>query len=175
MKCDVMECENPQDSRGLCQHHLRRMIAGQVYRNEAGVLVDHCLNDHELVGDNVRWEPSGGSGRRRRCRACLRARSRTRTRRNAERVEPPAPYRPQDMTLSQAIDDFEEAKSVLDGNCKGQPERWMDWDEPPTVAEAMKMCGGCPLIKACGNYALAAKEWHGVWGGMVIHEGVVRQ
>lgn len=175
MQCEVLECENLQESRGVCPHHLRRLIAGLVYENEGGVLVDHCTHGHELSGDNVRWEPSVGPGRRRRCRTCLRARSRRRSKRAQEKVEPPVPYRPNDKSLSRAIDDFEIAKGEVDGKCKSNPGPWMDWEEAPTPEAARAMCNGCPLLKACGNYALAANEWHGVWGGLVIDEGKVLQ
>lgn len=173
LACAVAECDNLVESRNVCGHHLRRIISGNVYFDpEVSDLIDHCNEGHALVGDNVRWESSGRKGRRRRrCRACLRLRAQRQAKDALSIVEPPKPYRPEDVTLTQAIDDFDKAKSLVDAKCKDSPERYMDWEEPPSAEEADLMCAGCPLRKACANYGVAAKEWHGVWGGMVIHEG----
>jgi hypothetical protein len=173
VKCGVLECENLQESRGMCIQHIRRFIQKLVYENEDGVLVDHCQNDHELAGDNVRWEPSGAGSKRRRCRACLRARGRNQARTKLAQVEPPEPFRPDDEELSQAISDFEEAKAAVDAKCRDNPGPYMDWEKPPTPAEARALCAGCPLLQACGNYRIAAQEWHGIWGGVIVNEGVV--
>lgn len=174
MICIVIECELlEEDSRGFCQQHLRRYVEGLVYENEAGDMVDHCHQDHELVEANIRWESSGKNGkRRRRCRECLRLKARRQNKNALKVVEVPKPYRPNDLTLTQAIRDFEEAQKHVDGKCKANPGPWMDWEEPPTQQEAERLCHGCPLVKACPNYARAAQETHGVWGGHVVHEGV---
>lgn len=34
------------------------------------------------------------------------------------------------------------------------------------VAEAVAGCHRCPVLEECREYALAAKEAHGVWGGL---------
>lgn len=31
---------------------------------------------------------------------------------------------------------------------------------------AKSVCGGCPVLVECGEYALAAREPFGIWGGM---------
>jgi hypothetical protein len=142
--------------------------------------VDHCQNGHELVGDNVRWESSGKNGKkRRRCRECLRLKAQRQARNHAAVVETPKPYRPDDLTLTQAIDDFEEAKQHVKAKCFANPGPYADWDaddpdqpDPPTREQAESLCSGCPLIKACGNYGVAAQMYHGVWGGRVVSGGV---
>lgn len=171
--CVVAECEQiEEDSRGFCLLHLRRWIDGHVYEDVDGTYYDHCNKGHPLAGDNLRWESSGRGGkRRRRCRQCLRDKAKRQARSHITEVEIPRPYRPQDLTLTQAIADFDKAQNAVDAKCRGNPGPYVDWDEPPTAEEAAKLCGGCPLIKACANYALAARETHGVWGGNVIHEG----
>lgn len=171
--CTVAECPNlEEDSRGLCAQHIKRFIAGQVYENEAGILVDHCIKDHELTGDNVRWESSGKKGkRRRRCRECLRDKAKRQAANALPVVDIPKPYRPNDLTLTKAIRDFEEAQEHVVGKCKDKPQEWMDWDEPPTAARAAELCAGCPLRQACLNYAIAAQEQHGIWGGRVVADG----
>lgn len=171
--CTVAECPNLQDdSRGFCSQHLKRWLQGQVYENDEGILVDHCIKHHELTGDNVRWESSGKKGKkRRRCRECLREKAQRQARNALPVWEPPLPYRPSDETLTQAIRDFEEAQENVDAKCKDKPEQWTDWEEPPTREQAVTLCAGCPLLRACGNYAISAQEQHGVWGGFVLHEG----
>ena len=52
-------------------------------------------------------------------------------------------------------------------NCRGVdpdlffPER----GDNVTVAEAKRVCAGCVVRSQCLEYALAAYEKHGVWGG----------
>lgn len=171
--CTVAECEQlEEDARGFCALHLRRWILGHVYEDESGVLFDHCNKGHPLAGDNLRWESSGRGGkRRRRCRQCLRDKARRQSRNHVAEVEVPKPYRPNDTTLTKAIDDFENAQKALDAKCRDNPGPYMDWDDPPSPEEARRLCSGCPLMKACENRAIAGRETHGIWGGRVIHEG----
>ncbi len=35
-----------------------------------------------------------------------------------------------------------------------------------TAKEAKRVCSMCPIKQACGEYALATNEPHGIWGGM---------
>ena len=169
--CDVVECElEAEVGRSLCQKHLRRFIDGLVYE-EGDLLYDHCMKGHILIAENIRWEGGAKGKKRRRCIQCLRIKAKRQAKNKIDVVEPPAPYRPADVSLSNAIDDFEEAKRHLASKCYDSPEEYMDWDEPPTPEKARELCAGCPLAQACGNYAIAAQEWHGVWGGFVIHEG----
>jgi hypothetical protein len=174
MICSVLECVLlEEDSRGFCASHLRRYIEGLVYENEAGILVDHCPQDHELIESNIRWESSGKNGKkRRRCRECLRDKARRQAKNAIKVVEPPKPYRPNDKQLTQAIYDFEEAQKVVSAKCKDNPGPYMDWEEPPSEAEAARLCYGCPLAKACLNAGIAEQNTHGIWGGKVVHEGV---
>jgi hypothetical protein len=174
--CTVAECDNlEEDSRGLCNAHIKRFVQGLVYENESGVLCDHCLKDHELTGDNVRWESSGKKGKkRRRCRECLREKARRQAANALPTVDVPKPYRPNDIGLTQAIRDFEEAQKHVVANCKDKPQEWMDWedDAPPSAERARELCSGCPLLQSCANYALASQQTHGVWGGERIILGV---
>lgn len=38
------------------------------------------------------------------------------------------------------------------------------------VSEALRICAICPVKQDCLEYALAAPENHGIWGGMLEHE-----
>ena len=175
IECQVQECGELAESRGFCRLHLRRWIDGLTREDDDGNFIDYCIREHALVGDNVRWEATGKrGGKRRRCRECLRAKAKRQARNHAaEEPKPPKPYRPEDETLTKAIDDFELAQELIPGKCQNNPGPYMDWEEPPTQAEADALCYGCPLIMACANYGIAAREFHGIWGGLVIHEGKV--
>ena len=35
---------------------------------------------------------------------------------------------------------------------------------------AKRICGGCPVRRPCADYALAADERYGVWGGLTPEE-----
>lgn len=49
--------------------------------------------------------------------------------------------------------------------CTQDPELWWSTDTPG-IREAKRYCGTCPIIDQCREYALAAGETSGVWGGM---------
>lgn len=42
-------------------------------------------------------------------------------------------------------------------------ENWTSRPIPDATAEAL--CAGCPFLEACRDYAVAAQEEHGIWGG----------
>jgi WhiB family redox-sensing transcriptional regulator len=44
-----------------------------------------------------------------------------------------------------------------------------DWG---SIRQAKKLCESCPVIKECGEYAIAAMEPYGVWGGLTPRERV---
>lgn len=49
--------------------------------------------------------------------------------------------------------------------CSDDPERWWSRD-PEDVADAVAVCGLCPLREPCLAYAVAADEREGTWGGV---------
>lgn len=49
--------------------------------------------------------------------------------------------------------------------CAGRPALYTE-SEYITQDEADIICHGCPLLKACYDFALANDEQHGVWGGV---------
>lgn len=49
--------------------------------------------------------------------------------------------------------------------CRTDPDRWYSTD-PAERHDAARQCHRCPLLLACMQYALAAGEEHGVWGGV---------
>lgn len=38
------------------------------------------------------------------------------------------------------------------------------------VAQAKAVCATCPVRVPCGEYAIAAREAEGVWGGMTVED-----
>lgn len=56
------------------------------------------------------------------------------------------------------------------GACGNRPD--IDWfsDNQARIAEAKKVCSTCPVLAQCRNYALAAGDLCGVWGGLTEGE-----
>lgn len=52
----------------------------------------------------------------------------------------------------------------VDTPCASDPDQWFDTDPAP----AIEACGPCPMRVACLNFAVAAGERHGVWGGQAF-------
>lgn len=54
--------------------------------------------------------------------------------------------------------------------CAVNPEAWWCSAATPAGAEdqafAARACRSCPVVDACAAYAVAARERHGVWGGL---------
>lgn len=49
--------------------------------------------------------------------------------------------------------------------CMGRdPELWFD-ETRESEERAKRLCGGCPLLVACGRHGIVAEEY-GVWGAM---------
>lgn len=60
------------------------------------------------------------------------------------------------------------AESPVIPPCQGtDPEMWFGTeDESIRFRQAKELCTKCPAIQACADYALAADEQFGVWGGL---------
>lgn len=43
-------------------------------------------------------------------------------------------------------------------------------DDGAAVREARAVCAGCNVVDACREYALAAREPFGIWGGLTVEE-----
>lgn len=58
--------------------------------------------------------------------------------------------------------------------CQDDPKRW-DADpengDMPTIAEAAKMCEGCPVLKQCKAYGESLKPDVGIYGGIIWLDG----
>lgn len=64
---------------------------------------------------------------------------------------------------------------ALDGNaypvpCQGtRSDAWQE-SSPTATTFATRACLDCPVMVACGRYAITAREQSGVWGGMTVTE-----
>ncbi|HZZ50384.1 MAG TPA: WhiB family transcriptional regulator [Pseudonocardia sp.] len=52
------------------------------------------------------------------------------------------------------------------------PDLWFA-ERPAQLNEARALCANCPIRQACLEGALQRLEPWGVWGGEIVHEGVV--
>lgn len=70
----------------------------------------------------------------------------------------PAAARPAWQRLQAAIDDLSSTP------CRQR----IEWISPDLEDRefAIRRCVGCPVLRQCGEYAVAARERDGVWGGV---------
>ncbi|RVW07550.1 WhiB family transcriptional regulator [Prescottella agglutinans] len=54
----------------------------------------------------------------------------------------------------------------------GDPDLWFS-PVPDDLERAKKLCGGCSIRSRCLGEALDRAEPWGVWGGEILHHGVV--
>lgn len=81
-------------------------------------------------------------------------------------VIPPAAAGPW-LELAQAL-----AAVDADPPCAAAPDRWFASGRGAgeLLEAAVHGCRGCPVVAACGAYAVAADEREGVWGGVTPAE-----
>jgi len=53
-----------------------------------------------------------------------------------------------------------------DAACKGMSARLFFAERGSNLTEAKKVCAGCPVREECFDYAIAAREQFGCWGGV---------
>jgi WhiB family redox-sensing transcriptional regulator len=66
----------------------------------------------------------------------------------------------------------------VSAECRENPDVFFpeDWDIPGMADSAKarnlakQICLRCPIKSECLQYAIEAKEQHGVWGGLTAHE-----
>lgn len=52
------------------------------------------------------------------------------------------------------------------GACRGAPDPDLWFPESGVSPEAERICAGCQVRDACGEYALRNREKFGIWGGL---------
>jgi hypothetical protein len=55
---------------------------------------------------------------------------------------------------------------VKQGPCGDEPDAMFPGTVPAEIEYAKAICQSCPVIQACGEWALETREPDGVWGGM---------
>ena len=71
--------------------------------------------------------------------------------------------------LYEALQEAIENSPIIPPCQTSDPDLWYGNEDDAFATrykEAKKMCSFCPAIQACAEYALAAQEQHGVWGGL---------
>ena len=65
-----------------------------------------------------------------------------------------------------------ESSEIIPPCMNTDPEVWFGDREEGyhNTNAARKLCGMCPAKQACAEYAIAAPETHGVWGGLTPRE-----
>jgi len=61
----------------------------------------------------------------------------------------------------------------LDGACRTAPDAAIFFPSPgdtEALRAAKAMCGGCPVVQECLEYALGNNERYGIWGGKSTRE-----
>jgi WhiB family redox-sensing transcriptional regulator len=66
---------------------------------------------------------------------------------------------------------------VKQGACKDDPDAMYPGSSDAEIDDAKAVCGNCPVIQQCRQWALETREPFGVWGGMSEAErrGLLRQ
>lgn len=58
-------------------------------------------------------------------------------------------------------------KKQIDPKCIGAEPLYVDYQRPPSRADAAALCRGCPLLELCDEAARKRRPAWGVWGGKV--------
>lgn len=138
----------------------------------------HCSKGHEFTPENTFTRTYDGA---RVCRECRKQYAREKYQRKKELNNGVARQRKvkqvlieYENTLSDdAIDKWEKLQigiDKVDPLCKDKPEAYADYTDSITEDQAEQMCHGCPLIKLCYDYAVAAEVNQGIWGGINFTE-----
>lgn len=123
---------------------------------------DRCVTCSEPIrSSNVAAEDAPGTRRHGAHGMCVPCYERHR-RVDGSRAAPPAAPVPWDLQVP--------GRWVLDGLCgQTDPETFFPDNGGASVvqtAAAKKVCAACPVLEECREWALRAREPHGVWGGL---------
>ena len=138
----------------------------------------HCSKGHEFTEENTFTRTYDGA---RVCRECRKQYAREKYQRKKELNNGVARQRKvkqvlieYENTLSDdAIDKWNKLQVAIDKVdplCKDRPDAYVDYTDSISEDEAEQMCHGCPLIKLCYDYAVAAEVNQGIWGGINFTE-----
>lgn len=133
----------------------------------------HCSQGHEFTEENTFIRPYDKT---RVCRECRRRYARKKYQENKHSGKTKTKHEPIRMVAipesvfltelaGEYYNELQAKLAVTQVPCRKLVEVF---DNPETVTskEARALCSGCPLIKECGNFAVASKQEYGIWGGV---------
>lgn len=133
----------------------------------------HCSKGHEFTPENTFTR---AYDKARVCRECRKQYAREKYQRKKELTGTSRTKKIRQViieyenTLSKdAIAKWHELQEAMEFNtpkCAGNTGDYADQQMPIDEDAAEQMCHGCPLIKLCYDYAVAAEVNQGVWGGI---------
>ncbi len=140
----------------------------------------HCSKGHEFTDDNTFIRAYDNA---RVCRECRKQYAREKYQRNKDKnggVARPKKDKIAFFELSESIpvlDKAEKAWYTLQAGlaetltpCLDKPAEYADHSIMMSADEAEQMCYGCPLIKACYDFAVLNEVNAGIWGGIHFDE-----
>lgn len=143
----------------------------------------HCSKGHEFTDENTFTRAYDNA---RVCRECRKQYAREKYQRNKDKNGGVARIKKTsapifEMLESSQVSDVAMPKWVAlqDGMrnnitpCAGKPEFYADRSAEVSVDKAEEMCYGCPILKACYDYAVADNVNAGIWGGVHFDENEV--
>lgn len=136
----------------------------------------HCAKGHEYTEENTFIRPFDNA---RVCRQCRKEYARVKYQEKkiqnngVARVKKEKPQVFELLESSQILDSAQELWDNLQEGlretitpCTNKPKFWADNSTLMSVQDAEEMCYGCPLLKQCYDFAVAAEITAGIWGGV---------
>lgn len=140
----------------------------------------HCSKGHEFTEENTFTRAYDNA---RVCRECRKQYAREKYQRNKDKNGGVARVKKQSAPIFEILESAKISDEAMphwialqkgleneQALCAGKPEFYADRSIEVSVDEAEEMCYGCPLIKACYDYAVADKITAGIWGGIHFDE-----
>lgn len=142
----------------------------------------HCSKGHEFTEENTFTRAYDNA---RVCRECRKQYAREKYQRNKIKnngVARPRKEKPLVFEIPESARMLDSVKPLwyalqtgLEDNTTpcmiAGPDKYSDNPESVSIDEAEELCYGCPLLKQCYDYAVAAKVNWGIWGGVNFTEG----
>lgn len=140
----------------------------------------HCTKGHEFTDENTFIR---AYDKARVCRECRKEYAREKYQRNKELNNGIARQRKPKIQIfeipetAQVLDkalilwnNLQEGLAIAPTPCANNPDEYADHSIMKSADEAEEMCHGCPLIKACYDFAIANEVNAGIWGGIHFDE-----
>ena len=140
----------------------------------------HCSKGHEFTEENTFTRAYDNA---RVCRECRKEYAREKYQRNKDKNGGVARIKKASAPIFEVLESSQVSDNAMpmwialqDGMmdnivpCLGKPEFYADRSAEVSVDKAEEMCYGCPIMKACYDYAVADNINAGIWGGIHFDE-----